>query len=84
MIGDSQVDSTPNAITRHFPQPNYSASAAFLSKVAVQADQHDREVFAFVDASGVTVRLGNAPAPAATPGVTETDLELAVALTAIR
>ncbi len=78
-IGNWEVDPTPNAITRHFPQPSFSASAAFLTKVAPQVDQHGRVSRITVDATGVTVRLGNAPAT----GVTEADLELATALNAI-
>ncbi len=78
-IGDWTVDPTPNAIFRHFPQPGFSASAAFLMKAAAHAQEHGREPFAFVDATGVTVRLGNAPQS----GVTETDLALAATLTTI-
>ncbi len=78
-IGNWQVDPTPNAISRHFPQPSFSASAAFLMKAAAHAQEHGREPFAFVDATGVTVRLGNAPQS----GVTETDLALAATLTTI-
>ncbi len=78
-IGDWTVDPTPNAIFRHFPQQSFSASAAFLMKAAAHAEKHGREPFAFVDAAGVTVRLGNAPQS----GVTEADLDLAAALTAI-
>ncbi len=33
-IGDWTVDPTPNAIYRHFPQPSFSASAAFIRKAA--------------------------------------------------
>ncbi len=88
-IGDWQVDTTPNAIFRHFPQSSFQASAAFLMKAAAQADKHGRAPFAFVDASGVTVRLGNAPVVPFAPlrgdvtGVTEADLDLAAALIAI-
>ncbi len=85
--GDWQVDPTPNAIVRHFPQPSFSASAAFLTRAAKQVDQHGRQASFTVDATGVTVQLGNPPAscvcaPAARPGVTETDLDLATALNA--
>ncbi|MCP4202875.1 MAG: hypothetical protein GY769_13205 [bacterium] len=78
-IGYWQVDPTPNAISRHFPQSSFSASAAFLTRVAVAIEKHGRQPFAFVDATGVTVRLGNAPQS----GVTEADLDVAAALTAI-
>ncbi len=78
-IGDWTVDPTPNAIYRHFPHSGFSASVAFLMKAAAHAEKYGREPFAVVDASGVTVRLGNAPQS----GVTETDLELAAALTTI-
>ncbi len=78
-MADWQVDPTPNAIVRHFPQPSFSASAAFLTRAAKQVDQHGRVPFVTVDATGVTVRLGNPPAT----GVTEADLELATALNAI-
>ena len=74
-----EVDSTPNAITRHFPQPGFSASAAFLTKVAKQADKHDRAPFAVVSETGVTVRLGSSPESC----VTETDLALALAIVRI-
>ncbi len=76
-IGGWTVDPTPNAIYRHFPQPSFSASAAFLMEVAAHAEEHDRVPFAQVDATGVTVRLGNAPAS----GVTAADLDLAATLT---
>ncbi len=87
-IGEWQVDPTPNAITRHFPQPSFSASAAFLTKVAPQVDKHGRMPHVTVGATGVTVRLGNPPAPSVCapegrPGVTEADLELAAAFNAI-
>ena len=75
-IAKWQVDATPNAISRHFPQPSFSASAVFLLKVGGQAAKHGREVFAYVDATGVTLRLGNAPSS----GVTEADVDLAVEL----
>jgi pterin-4a-carbinolamine dehydratase len=78
-IGDWQVDATPNAMYRHFPQPSFSASAAFLTKAVPQIEKHDRAPFVFVDATGVTVRLGNAPHS----GVTEADLDLAAALITI-
>ncbi len=74
-----EVDETPNAIERHFPQASFTASAAFLNKVARKAEKSGRELFAFVDAAGVTVRLGNAP----NSGVTEGDLELAAAVNSI-
>ncbi len=77
--GDWQVDPTPNAISRHFPQPSFKASATFLMKVADHAEKYDRALFATADAGGVTVRLGNAPQS----GVTEIDLKLATALNAI-
>ncbi len=76
---DWQVDPTPNAILRHFPQPSFRASAAFLMKVANHAEKHGRTPFVNVDASGITVRLGNPPQS----GVTETDLNLATSLNAI-
>ena len=75
-IGDWQVDTTPNAIFRHFPQPSFSASAAFLTEAVPMIEEHGRAPYVFVDATGVTVRLGNAPHT----GVTEADLELAAAL----
>ncbi len=78
-IGDWTVDSTPNAIYRHFPQPSFSASAGFLMKAAARAEKHCRVPFVQVDATGVTVRLGNAPQS----GVTEADLDFAAELTAI-
>ena len=78
-IGDWQVDTTPNAIFRHFPQPSFAASAAFLMKAVPQIDKHGRAPFVFVDASGVTVRLGNPPRS----GVTEADLDLAAALVGV-
>ena len=78
-LSNWQVDSTPNAITRHFPQSSFSASAAFLIKVGTQAAKHGRQPFAFIDATGVTVRLGNPPQS----GVTEADIELADALSKI-
>ncbi len=78
-IGNWQVDATPNAIYRHFPQSSFQDSAAFLMKVGGAADKHGRELFAYVDATGVTVRLGNAPQS----GVTEADLDLAAAIAAI-
>ena len=79
-IGDWAVDPAPNAITRHFPQPSFSASAGFLMKAAVEIERHGRALYAFVDAGGVTVRLGNPPQS----GVTDADLDLAAALVAIR
>ncbi len=78
-IGGWEVDPTPNAISRHFPQPSFSASAAFLTEAAVEVEKHGRVPFVTVDATGVTVRLGNPPRS----GVTETDVDLAAALTAI-
>ncbi len=84
-----EVDTTPNAIFRHFPQPSFTASAAFLQKAAPAVEKHGRVPFFFGDASGVTVRLGNAPLLPFAPlrgdvsGVTEADLDLAAALTAI-
>ena len=78
-IGDWKVDATPNAIYRHFPQPSFSASAAFLSKAVPQIEKHGRAPFVFVDATGVTVRLGGPPRS----GVTDADLELAAALVTI-
>ncbi len=74
---DWQVDPTPNAISRHFPQPSFRASAAFLMKVADHAEKHGRAPFVTVDATGVTVRLGNPPQS----GVTEADLEFAAWIT---
>ncbi len=78
-LGNWQVDPTPNAISRHFPQPSFAASAAFLMKAAAHAEKHGRVPYVFVDATGVTVQLGNAPMS----GVTEADLDLAAALTGI-
>ncbi len=78
-IAGWQVEETPNAIIRHFPQASFKASAAFLTKVAPKVEEHGRASFAFVDATGVTVRLGSPPRS----GVTETDLELAAALNTI-
>ena len=78
-IGDWTVDPTPNAIWRHFPQPSFTASAAFLTQVAEQVEKHGRVPYVVIDATGVTVRLGNPPQT----GVTETDLELAADLVAI-
>ncbi len=75
-LGNWQVDTTPNAIFRHFPQPSFSASALFLMKVGGKAAKHGRQPFAYVDATGVTIRLGSAPLS----GITEADLELAVEL----
>ncbi len=75
-IGNWQVDTTPNAISRHFPRPSFSASAVFLMKVGGQAAKHGRQPFAYVDATGVTLRLGNGPLS----GVTEADLDLAAEL----
>ncbi|MCP5118611.1 MAG: hypothetical protein GY953_47975, partial [bacterium] len=40
-IGDWTVDPTPNAIYRHFPQPSFSASVAFLMKAAAYAEEHN-------------------------------------------
>ncbi len=88
-IGNWELDPTPSAISRQFPQPSFQASAAFLTKVAAQAEKKGRSPYAFVDATGVTVRLGNAPVVVAFAplrgdvGVTEADLDLAAALTAI-
>ncbi len=78
-IGKWQVDPTPNAISRHFPQSSFSASAAFLMKVGAHAEKHGRVPFAVVDATGVTVRFGNPPQS----GFTEADLDLAAAINAI-
>ena len=78
-IGKWQVDATPNAITRHFPQPDYAASAAFVDKAAPELEKHGCEPTFVIDASGVTVRLGN---PLGS-GVHHADLDLAAALTAI-
>ena len=60
-IGNWQVDPTPNAISRHFPQPSFADSATFLDKVAAEVEKHGTTPFAWVDASGVTLRLGNPP-----------------------
>ncbi len=75
-IGGWRVDTTPNAISRHFAQPSFSASAAFLTQAAVEIEKHGRPAYAFVDASGVSVRLGNPPLS----GVAEADVDLAAAL----
>ncbi len=71
-----EVDSTPNAIQRHYPQPSFSASADFLKKVAPKVEKSGRPFFFYGDATGVTVRLGNAPRS----GVTEADVDLATAI----
>lgn len=76
-IGDWTVDPTPNAITRHFGQPSFAASAAFIARVAELVDKHGRVPHVWIDDAGVTVRLGNAP----DTGVTEADLEIADSLT---
>ncbi len=55
------------------------ASASFLTKVATKVEEQGREIYAYVDAGGVTVRLGNAPQT----GVTEADLALAATLISI-
>ncbi len=75
-IGDWQVDTTPNAIFRHFPQPSFADSAAFITRAASEIEKHGRDAFIYVDATGVTVRLGNPPLS----GVTGADLDLAAAL----
>ncbi len=71
-----EVDETPNAIERHFPQPSFSAAADFLKKVAPKVEKSGRPFFFFGDATGVTVRLGNPP----DSGVTEADVDLATAI----
>ena len=71
-----EVDLTPNAITRHFPQPSFSASAAFVMKAAKLVEKHGRVPFVVISEAGVTVRLGNPPQS----GVTEADLDLAAAI----
>ena len=78
-IGDWQVDPTPNAITRHFPQPGYAASAAFVAKAAPELEKHGRAPTFVIDAGGVTVRLGNPPGS----GVNHADLDLAATLISI-
>ncbi len=78
-IGDWQVDPTPNAIYRRFVQPSFSASAAFLVQAAAAIETHGRPAYAVVDATGVTVRLGNPPLT----GVTEADVDLAAAINAM-
>ena len=79
-LGDEwEVDATPNAISAHFPQPAFSASAAFLPKAAKLVEKHRRVPFVVISEAGVTVRLGNPPES----GVTETDLDLAMALTRV-
>ena len=75
-IGDWDVDPTPNAITRHFPQSSFTESVRFLTEVAKQAEEHDSTPFAVVDANGVTLRLGNPPKS----GVKECELKLAAAI----
>lgn len=72
-LGDWEVDTTPNAISCHFPQPSFAASVAFLGKVAAAVEKNERMPSFFGDASGVTVRLGNAPHS----GVTDADVALA-------
>ncbi len=71
-----EVDPTPNAIYRHFPQPSFSASADFLKKVAPQVEKSGRSLFFFGDATGVTVWLGNPP----NSGVTKADVDLATGI----
>ncbi len=80
-----EVEETPNAIYRHFPQPSFTASADFVKKIAPAVQKSDRPFFFYGDATGVTVRLGNAPAcsvcaPAGRPGVMNADLDLATAI----
>ena len=48
-------------------------------KVGGLAEKHGRVLFAYVDATGVTVRLGNAPQS----GVAEADLDFATAINAL-
>ena len=74
-----ELDVTPNAITRHFPQPGFSASAAFVTKLAKQAEKHERAPWVVVSEAGVTVRLGNPPQS----GVTEADVALALEISRI-
>ncbi len=74
-----EVDATPNAIERHFPQPSFQASADFLKKVASNVEKSGRTPFFYGGATGVTVRLGNPP----NSGVTEADVDLAMALNSI-
>ncbi len=78
-INGWEVDTTPNAIYRHFPQPSFTASADFVQKIAPAVQKSGRPFFFYGDATGVTVRLGN---PVQT-GVTEADLDLATALNQI-
>ena len=78
-IGDWTVDRTPNAIYRHFPQPSFSASAAFVARIAEAADKHGRSPHVVINATGVTVWLGNPP----NSGVTEADLEMAAGVLAV-
>ncbi len=80
-----EVDMTPNAIYRHFPQPSFTASADFVKKIALAVEKSGRPFFFFGDATGVTVWLGNPPAcsvgaPAGRPGVTEADVDLATGI----
>ncbi len=75
-INGWEVDTTPNAIYRHFPQPSFTASADFVKKIALAVEKSGRPFFFFGDATGVTVRLGNAP----NSGVMNADLDLATAV----
>ncbi len=84
-INGWEVDPTPNAIYRYFPQPGFTASADFVQKIAPAVVKSGREPSFFGDATGVTVRLGNALpvvpfAPLWGDGVTEADLDLATTL----
>ena len=75
-IAGWEVDETPNAIQRHFPQPSFTAAADFVKKIAPAVEKSGRPCFFHGDVTGVTVRFGNA----FHSGVTEADIELAKAL----
>ncbi len=77
-----QADTTPIAITRRFPTPSFSAAVGYLLRITsvlddASADRHCRVSAITIDEGGVTIRIGSP----ATPGITETELELAAALT---
>ena len=75
-LRDWQVDPTPNAITRHFPQPNFASSVSFLQKLGDLVETHGTVPYVTVSRTRVTVRLGNPPET----GVGQAELELAAAL----
>ncbi|MCP3961156.1 MAG: hypothetical protein GY719_25195 [bacterium] len=75
-LRDWEVDPTPNAITRHFPQPSFAASVKFLTQVSELVETHGTVPFVTVSRTGVTIRLGSPPET----GVNKAELELADAL----